>query len=234
MARSGKTAALLREHAPNLGEFLTKHPEGQRLPEFISKLADSLQGRQANVLEELRAVANHVDHIKQVVTMQQGYAKIVGLTEVLPLEEVVEDALRLNVAALERHGVQVVREYTPVPPVAIDRHKVLQILVNLVTNAKNALAEAKDGEKKIVLRIGRQESSISISVVDAGVGIPPENLKRIFEHGFTTRTDGHGFGLHSGALAAREMKGRLTGHSDGIGQGAVFTLELPIEANAAA
>lgn len=123
---------------------------------------------------------------------------------------------------------------TAVPPVAIDRHKVLQILVNLVTNAKNAVSEADNGEKRIFLRIDGQPGFVSISVADHGVGIPAENLTRIFEHGFTTRQDGHGFGLHSGALAAREMSGRLTGSSDGPGRGAVFTLELPVTTDLAA
>jgi two-component system NtrC family sensor kinase len=64
------------------------------------------------------------------------------------------------------------------------------------------------------------------------VGIAPENLTRIFSHGFTTRTDGHGFGLHSAALAAQQMGGRLTAQSDGPGRGATFTLELPVAAPA--
>ena len=67
--------------------------------------------------------------------------------------------------------------------------------------------------------------------MDNGIGIPPENLTRIFNHGFTTRKDGHGFGLHSGALAAKEMGGSLTVHSGGTGQGAAFTLELPSTTN---
>jgi signal transduction histidine kinase len=60
------------------------------------------------------------------------------------------------------------------------------------------------------------------------VGIPAENLTRIFNHGFTTRKDRHGFGLHSGALAAAQLGGSLTVRSDGLGRGAAFILELPL------
>jgi signal transduction histidine kinase len=69
---------------------------------------------------------------------------------------------------------------------------------------------------------------VSIIVRDNGIGIPPENLIKIFNHGFTTKRDGHGFGLHSGANAAKEMGGSLTAESNGPGLGATFTLELPV------
>jgi signal transduction histidine kinase len=77
--------------------------------------------------------------------------------------------------------------------------------------------------------VSAEDSRINIVVTDNGVGIPSENLNRIFNHGFTTRQQGHGFGLHSGALAAREMGGKLTARSDGSGAGATFTLELPLQ-----
>jgi signal transduction histidine kinase len=80
----------------------------------------------------------------------------------------------------------------------------------------------------LTVRVANEDGRLKISVIDNGVGIPPENLTKIFNHGFTTRKDGHGFGLHSGALAATEMGGALVAHSDGPGQGASFTLELPV------
>jgi C4-dicarboxylate-specific signal transduction histidine kinase len=111
----------------------------------------------------------------------------------------------------------------------VEKHKVLQILVNLIRNAKYACDDAVQADKKITLRIARQEQDVLITVMDNGVGIPPENLTRIFSHGFTTRKDGHGFGLHSGALTARELGGALTVHSDGPGRGATFILKLPLD-----
>jgi signal transduction histidine kinase len=110
----------------------------------------------------------------------------------------------------------------------VDKHKVLQILVNLIRNAKYALDDRGHSDKQMVLRIGLNgNQTVKISVIDNGIGIPAAHLTRIFEHGFTTRKEGHGFGLHNGALAAKEMGGLLIAHSDGPGKGARFTLELP-------
>ena len=160
--------------------------------------------------------------------MQQGYAKVSGVFEDLPLDRLVEDAIAMNIGALERHGVTLERRFTHTPPAHVDRHRVLQILINLIRNAKFALDEVQRPDKVIAITVERAESGgVRVTVADNGVGIPPENLTRIFGHGFTTRQDGHGFGLHSGALAAQEMGGSLGVHSDGPGRGATFTLELP-------
>jgi signal transduction histidine kinase len=102
--------------------------------------------------------------------------------------------------------------------------------VNLISNAKHALSASDKEDKAVTVRLYKHgESCFRIEVADNGVGISRENLTNIFKHGFTTRKDGHGFGLHSGALAAMEMDGSLTMHSEGIGQGATFTLELPLK-----
>jgi C4-dicarboxylate-specific signal transduction histidine kinase len=124
--------------------------------------------------------------------------------------------------------MEVVRAYQSKPRVNVEKHKVLQILVNLISNAKFACEESQNPTKQVTLRVEGVGERVRISVDDNGVGIPPENLTRIFNHGFTTRVTGHGFGLHSGALAARELGGALTVHSDGRGRGASFTLDLPM------
>jgi C4-dicarboxylate-specific signal transduction histidine kinase len=123
--------------------------------------------------------------------------------------------------------VAVVREFEPVPPLNVEKHKILQILVNLVRNAQQACQESGREDKQVTVRVAHVGETVKITIGDNGVGIPSENLTRVFHHGFTTRADGHGFGLHSGALAAREMGGSLSVQSDGAGCGAAFTLELP-------
>jgi C4-dicarboxylate-specific signal transduction histidine kinase len=150
-----------------------------------------------------------------------------GVKEMVSVVNLVEDSLRLSEGALIRHGVEVVREFESVPPMNVEKHKILQILVNLVRNAKHACQESNRTDKRLTVRVANGEGRVKISVIDNGAGIPQENLTRIFNHGFTTRKDGHGFGLHSGALAAKELGGALTAHSDGHGHGAVFSLELP-------
>jgi len=181
------------------------------------------------VLDELDGLRKHIDHIKDIVAMQQNYARVSGVVETVAPAQLVEDALQLNAGALARHGVKLTREFQPVPLIAVEKHKVLQILVNLIRNAKYALDEGHSEEKRLRVRItAPQDERVRIEVIDNGVGIPSENLTRIFQHGFSTRKDGHGFGLHSGALTAKELGGHLTGHSAGPDTGATFTLELPL------
>jgi signal transduction histidine kinase len=148
--------------------------------------------------------------------------------EIVNVIDLVEDSLRLNAGALVRHGVEVHRDFQAQLVVNLDKHKVLQILVNLVRNAKYACEESGRLDRQITLRVADLDGRAAISVIDNGVGIAPENLTRIFNHGFTTRAAGHGFGLHSAALAARELGGSLIAQSDGPGLGAKFTLELPL------
>ena len=139
----------------------------------------------------------------------------------------------MNVSAFDRHGVALEKQFSPVPAVRVDRHKVLQILINLLRNAKYAVGESPQLEKRITVSISAASENVHIVVADNGIGISAENLTRVFAHGFTTKQDGHGFGLHSGALAARDMGGSLSVASPGLGQGAAFTLALPLASSIA-
>jgi PAS domain S-box-containing protein len=223
-----KVAGLLAEHSPDLAEFLNNDAKGKSLPGYLLDLGDALRQEKTTFQAELESLAVNVEHIKVIVSMQQSLAKPGGLVEELEPKELVEGALQINGASLQRHGVQVAREFNAVPKVQADRTKVVQILVNLVTNARKALEQNKRDQRALRLGIRAGASSVQISVTDNGVGIAPENLTRIFAHGFTTRKDGHGFGLHSSALAAKEMGGSLSVQSEGPGKGATFTLELPV------
>lgn len=224
-----KTADLLEENAGDLAAFVALDPRGRKLPDFLRSLAGRLAEEQSEVLNELELLARNIDHIKQIVAMQQSYAKVAGVTETVAVTDLVEDSLRMNADSLIRHDLKVIREYEEVPPITVEKHKALQILVNLIRNAKQACDDAGRATKKMVVRVANGSGSVRVSVTDNGVGIPPENLTRIFAHGFTTKNGGHGFGLHSGALAAKQMGGSLSAHSDGEGSGATFILELPVE-----
>jgi signal transduction histidine kinase len=222
-----RLAALLHEKGPALADFIVNDERGKRIPEYLVSLGEQLAGDQKMALEELASLRDNLEHIKDTVAMQQSYAKLCGVTETIAVVDLVEDSLRLNAGAFVRHGVTLQREFSDVPAITVDKHKVLQILVNLVRNAKYACDESGRSDKLITLRIAAAPAGVSISVSDNGVGIAAENMPRLFTHGFTTRASGHGFGLHSGALAAQELGGSLRVHSDGPGHGATFTLELP-------
>ena len=224
-----KVAAILEQKRGQLGDYLTNDPKGKLLPDLLIQLASRLRAEQAGQLRELESLGKHLGHIKNIIAMQQRYAKVSGILEQVPVEELVEDGLQINAEALARHGVVLERRFAPVPPVVADKHKVLQILVNLIRNAKYAVDHSPGPSKRVTVSIQASSNKrVQIQVQDNGIGIAPENLNRIFAHGFTTKKDGHGFGLHSSALAAKEMGGALRAHSDGLGLGALFTLELPV------
>ncbi len=224
-----KATALLRAQNGGLADFLAHDPKGRLLPGYLADLSQHLDGERRTARDELELLTKNIEHIKDIVAMQQTYARVSGVVELLPLHELVEDALRLNVDSLVRHGVTVVRAYAAVPPAAVDKHKVLQILINIIRNATLAMDEGGADAKRLAICIAPDGADrVVIRITDSGAGIPAENLTRIFSHGFTTRKNGHGFGLHSAALAAQQMGGRLLAQSPGPGLGATFVFELPI------
>ncbi len=222
---------LMTEHAADLGGFLDRDAKGRRLPDYLRKLADALLREKQGMLGEVDALIRSIDHIKDIVATQQSYSGVSSLREPVQIAELVDDALRMEAGAMARHRVTVVKEIDALPTLLLDKHLALQVLVNLISNAKKALRGVADTARKITIRVdgitAATERRLRICVKDNGEGISAEYMPRLFLHGFTTRQDGHGFGLHSSALAARTMGGTLTAHSGGLGKGAEFTLDLP-------
>jgi C4-dicarboxylate-specific signal transduction histidine kinase len=224
----GKVVELLEAQHGRLAEFFSADPRGQQLPDYLAQLSGHLLAERADLLHEMDELQQNVDHIKEIVAAQQSFAHISGITEVVPASELVEYGLRISEAALQRHGIAVVREFMPAPPVKVERQKVLQILVNLIRNAKEAVNQSGRPDKRLVVGVRVSAAGrVQFAVTDNGVGIAPEYLARIFAFGYTTKKTGHGFGLHSSANAAKEMGGSLEARSDGLGRGATFVLELP-------
>ncbi|MGC6368932.1 DAHL domain-containing protein [Pseudomonas sp. K2I15] len=226
----GKAMQLFNEHRHDLGTFLTEDEKGKLLPGYLNQLVEAIAVEQQGLTEELAQLSKSVDHIKDIVSTQQSYAGASTLLEPVHISALMEDALRMNSGALSRHHVTVVKDYHDVPEIMADKHRLLLILVNLISNAKYAMSNLTDRTRQMTLTVlPLDDGTLQISVKDEGEGIPAQNMTKIFTHGFTTRKEGHGFGLHSCALAALEMKGRLTAHSDGPGKGALFTLHIPLD-----
>ena len=224
-----RVAQLLGEHPSDMGAFLTTDPRGQRLPAYLIALSAQLVEEQQALLAEQRTLTEGLDHVKAIVSMQQGHARLSALVEQLSVPRLIDDALRLHALSFERAGIEISREYAQVPPILVDRHKLLQILLNLLGNARHALLDSGRSDKRVTIRVGpAAHARLHIQVSDNGKGIQPEHLKRMFTQGFTTKKEGHGFGLHISALAAIEMQGRLACDSPGPGLGATFTIDLPM------
>lgn len=220
-----RLVALLEQQ--DLAAFVASE-RGRNLPAYLAQLSQQLAEEQRLTIEELSTLAKHVAHINEIVAMQQGYAKRVRAVESIDLVELAEQALQMCADGMGTQDIAVIREFAAVEPIVVDKHRVLQILINLLRNARQACVESTSVAKRVTVGIARTTVGIAISVADTGVGIAPENLTRIFNHGFTTRSGGHGFGLHSGAVAAIEIGGSLTVRSEGLGHGATFTLTLPL------
>jgi PAS domain S-box-containing protein len=228
--RLTKAISLLQENRSDLSGFFKQEEKSGKLISFLEALFVILKKERETVQHEVDALTKNVEHIKKIVSMQQSYAKVSGVIEVVNPVELIEDSLRMHEAAFQRHAVKVVRDYSDTPKIAIDRHKVIQILVNLFSNAKYACDFNDPANRTIRIRLTTVgDDSIRIEVIDNGMGIAEENVTRIFSYGFTTRKMGHGFGLHSGALAAKELGGSLHATSKGPAKGATFVLELPVE-----
>lgn len=221
----GRSVGLFEAFPGGLAAFLATD-KGQALPEYLTAVSKHLLEENDRMIAELASITTNVDHIKAIVATQQSYSLATGITEEVHVEQLVEDALRMGESSFAKHGVDIRRDFGADVCVKTDRHKLLQILINLVSNARHALHGAAD--RVLVARVAATGDAVTISIADSGVGIPTENLDRIFIHGFTTKAGGHGFGLHSSANAARELGGTLGVTSDGPGRGATFTLTLPI------
>jgi len=193
----GKVAALLQQHQADLGTFVTTDERAKHLPVYLTQLAERLAVDQEATLQELELLRKNIDHIKEIVAMQQSYSKLVGVPERLVVAHLIDDALRMNASAFIRHGVNLKCELEDVPEITVEKHKVLQIVVNLLRNARQACAASAKSEKEVVIRTTKQMGGVQITVADNGIGIQPEHMTRIFSHGFTTKKHGHGFGFRA-------------------------------------
>lgn len=224
-----RAVKLLDDHADDIGDYVSKDPRGKLLPAYLKQLAQTLGEERDSIAAELAALTKSVKHIKEIVATQQSYAGASSVVEPVQIVELIEDALRIDTGVLTGHHVTVQREFEPVPSLMLDKHRVLLILVNLIGNARYAMQRVPDAAHRLTLRVAVVDGrTLQVMVGDSGEGIAQDHLTRIFAHGFTTKKDGHGFGLHSCVLAAREMGGKLGAASGGPGLGAVFTLELPL------
>ncbi len=225
----GRTAELLEEHADDLAAFMNS-PKGHALRRYLTELSQQLEQERQRTASELKRLKDHIEHIKQIVQMQNAFAGGNGARQPCELATIVDEAIQINAPSLERHRIQLTRDYVAGDvPLMTDRHKVMQILVNLLGNATTALRSVVGRERCIDVRLRREDNQVVVQVVDNGEGIADDHLVKVFQYGFTTRKDGHGFGLHSAAIAAQELGGTIRAESDGPGQGACFTLRLPLQ-----
>jgi two-component system, LuxR family, sensor kinase FixL len=241
-----RAVELLELQGDALEAFLREDPRGRQVIELLRGLADHFAQQQQQLTSEVASLQGSTEHLARVIQAQQGHARALGIVEEIPVEELIDAALALQAPSWDQLGITVERQLASLPPLHIDRHKVLEILLNLVSNARHALRDSSDRpDKRLRIRAeaapappeagpmhgpdrGPGADRVRIHVEDNGPGIAPEHRSLLFRLGFTTKAGGNGIGLHASAIAARELGGTLSCHSDGPGHGATFTLELPL------
>jgi len=223
-----KLAEMLVENKNNLTDFLNNDERGKFVIPYIEKLSKKIKSNKINQLEEIEALVNNVDHIKNIISMQQTYSGNMGVIDKIKASAVSEDAININISSINKNGVRLVRSYRDDPVISVDKHKLIQILVNLISNAKYAVMNSENDDKIIIVRIKKSGDNVIYSIEDDGVGIEEKDLKRIFEFGFKKRVGGHGYGLHHSALMAKELGGEISVASGGKGEGAIFELTIPV------
>jgi|GEM_PF-3598209 len=223
-----KLTQRLSEPEGQLAE-LHSSPQGRFVANLLVELVARQKEEQRRLRSELERVSSLIVHISHVMSLQQRHATGERFLESLLLQEIIEDAFSVVLAEQSHQKFEIRREYAPLAAVSIDRHRLLQILVNLISNARHALAATHAHPRLLTVRLEQLDPDhVRIEVEDNGKGIDPEHFNRLFRFGFSTRPGGHGFGLHSSAVAAKELGGTLTARSEGQDKGATFTLVLPI------
>jgi signal transduction histidine kinase len=227
VASLGRTVKLLEDHPGGLTGFFTTE-RGAALPGYLASVAECLVEENTLALNELDRVIHNVDHIKAIVASQQTLVRVVGVFGSTDLREVVETALEMSESSLAKHRIEVVRDYADAVIVHSDRHKLLQMIINVASNARDAMRDSTNLDRRLTIRLRATDiGGAVIELADTGIGIVESDLPQIFRHGFTTKRDGHGFGLHASANLAQQLGGSIRVSSGGAGQGATFTIELP-------
>ncbi len=228
-----KISQLLSENKNNLCDFLVDDEKGRYVLPYIEKLSVQIKEERDSQVKELECLGDNIEHIKTIISMQQSYAGGMGMIDTITASELFEDAVKINITSLDNNRIGVVYDFRDDPKMVTDKHKIIQILVNLISNAKYALMNNDLDDRRLMLGIRQDGETIVFSVEDNGVGIEQENIGRLFEFGFKKREGGHGYGLHHSALVARELGGKIEVSSEGKHKGAVFCLYVPREYKAA-
>jgi two-component system, NtrC family, sensor kinase len=222
---------LMEDHLGDLARFLTEDDKGRQLPALLRGICDHLLDKEKTLSAEIKRMEQHILHLDAIVHVQQRYADpSQRALEKCTIRDLVEDALGFSATGLKQHRIAIERRYCDATPCLVDKHRVLQILVNLISNAKHAMMVMPLGHPRVLtMEVTQDDTRTMVAISDTGKGIAPEVLPELFKFGFTTRPDGHGLGLHSCAINAQALDGSIDVHSEGPGKGSRFILTIPLQ-----
>lgn len=221
-----KLAELFNENKNDLVNFITSE-RGAKAIEYLQMLATYWCDEQAQLNLEISRVTKNINFIKEIISTQQELSKTSGYEEVISIKDLLEEAILISGFSM-RTEILVKKAYERALFINGDKVKLLQVLVNILRNAKDALLESTQVEKVVTVSTSTiDKNHIRIEISDNGIGIAPKNQAKVFNYGFTTKKSGHGFGMHTAALAINAMGGQISIYSAGIDHGATVTIELP-------
>lgn len=221
-------AQLLNEHKDDLGDFISKDAKGIYVLDYITQLAETHHKEKNELSTELKGLKKNIILIRDIISTQQDFSRTIELRKMVSIHELIDEALLISGITLIKE-IKVIKNYEKIAPYLFDKVKLLQVIVNLTQNAKHALLEAESKDKIMTVSTSLlTPKTLLIEISDTGIGIRSENISRIFNFGFTTKENGHGFGLHTSALAVNHLGGKISVESNGLNQGAKFIIELPL------
>jgi PAS domain S-box-containing protein len=190
------------------------------------------EGLPAEVRRDLDVILRHA---RRVATITQGLLSFArqssGTRKPVNLNQVVEEIVQLARKDMSRARVEVLLKLDEtLPAITADANAIGQVLLNLLTNARGAMADG--GEITIETSHQAAARAVRLAVRDTGCGIPPEILPRIFDPFFTTKPEGTGLGLSISHAIVQDHHGTLDVRSE-VGKGSTFTLTFPLDGAAA-
>jgi signal transduction histidine kinase len=206
--------------------------EKERLLGIIELVPATIEEEYALNAEEIEQIRRKLNHIDSIISLQMRYAQLFGDVESVDLPGVVEDALTLLDDALQKNSTRIIRQFEPVPPVRIEKTKLIQIIVNLIKNGYEAMEKIPAEDRVLVLTIRRERKPadcLVLSVKDNGTGFAPDMQQKLFQFGYSTKAKGSGFGLHSCANYLIARNGSISAHSEGLNKGAEFVVRLAVK-----
>lgn len=222
-----KAGRLLEDNMDRLEEFICVDGKGKKLMQFYLKLGTSASRLQEQLRFNLERIRTKVGAINETIAAQQSYAGIDMKFEELSVEPILEDAIKVNQATLEKYDIAVEKYYTTGYKTFVNRAKLFYIIVNLISNAKDAMTDTFGVRRKLTVSMYQDENGKYIRFTDTGAGLSEDYLDQVFEYGFTTKSGKYGYGLYNCAVYMAEMGGSINVESEGPGKGASFILRFP-------
>lgn len=196
--------------------------------EFVRVFGTKTQRDMNSLKSVLESLEKFVVHLRRLTEVQKLQLPNVPYEAEVNLDLLIQDSLHLaGLNGPDNFGVEVHPGIKKIGRFISDEHRLMQIFVNLLVNAKHAVFASRPQDRKIAILARVVGQSLVLTIEDNGCGIKKEDLRNLFQAGFTTKAEGNGLGLHNSANQIRFLGGEIGVFSYGESQGAIFTIRLP-------